>query len=119
MCSRQAFISRHTDKAFVKGHFTELSVIPAPLQPKLSLIGPLCKDAGISENWLFNSEDVYTGQATITIGLLLELILVKKATKGVSDIQCSETLKCNHGGSTKQVIKKKCLNVDDFLFHLI
>ena len=88
LSSFRGFISRHTDKAFVKGHFTELSVIPAPLQPKPSLIGPLCEDAGISENWLFNSEDVYTGQATITIGLLLELILVKKA-KGVSDIQCS------------------------------
>ena len=36
-----------------------------------------------------------------------------------SNIYFSETLKCNHGGSTKQVIKKNCLNVDDFLFHLI
>ena len=86
--SFRCFVSRHIDKAFVKGHFTELSAIPAPLQPIPSPIGPLCEDAGISENWLFNSEDVYTGQATITIGLLLELILVKKA-KGVSDIQCS------------------------------
>ena len=88
LSSFRCFVSRHTDKAFAKGQYTELSVIPAPLQPKPSLIGPLCEDAGISEMWLFNSEDVYTGQATITISLLLELILVKKV-RGVSDIQCS------------------------------
>ena len=82
------FVMHHTEKAFRKEHFSESSMIPALLQPKASFIGPLCEDAGLSENWLFNSEKVYVGQATITLGLLLELRAVKKARR-VSDSQCS------------------------------
>ena len=84
LSSFHCFVSCHADKASVKGHFSELAVIPPPLQPKPPPIGPLCEDAGMSATWSFYSEEIYTGKIIITIGLLLELISVKKA-KGVND----------------------------------
>ena len=84
------FIRRHVEKAFSKKQFSDLLLIPAPLQPKQSAVAShrLCKNAGISEQWLFDCDDIYTEQTTITIGLFLELIDVKKV-KGVTDAQFS------------------------------
>ena len=84
------FVRRNTDKAFRKKKFSPLSHIPAPVLPKPSndIVGPLCRDAGISLNWLFNSSDVYTGHVTVSLGMLLELNHIK-TVKGVTDSQCA------------------------------
>ena len=51
-------------------------------------IGPLCQEAGISENWLFNSSALYNGQVTITVGILLELNCVRNL-RGSTYEQCA------------------------------
>ena len=84
------FIRRNTVKAFQKQKFSPLSVIPALVLPESSVpnIGPLCQEAGISENWLLNSSALYNGPATITVGILLELNCVRHL-RGASYDQCA------------------------------
>ena len=87
LSSFRCFIRRSVDRAFSKKQFGLLAAIPPHVQPRV--IGQLCDTAGITEDWLFNSEARYNGQATITIGLLLELVALKKR-KGVTDVKCAE-----------------------------
>ena len=84
------FIRRNTIKAFQKQKFSPLCVIPALVLPEASVhnIGPLCQEAGISENWLFNSSALYNGQVTITVGILLELNCVRNL-RGSTYEQCA------------------------------
>ena len=82
------FVRRHVHKAFSKQSFSSLKDIPVMLQAKPSVVGDVCENAGISEDWLFHSQAFYSGKAAITIGLILELMAINRS-KSVTDAQCS------------------------------